>query len=152
MADNVGYTPGTGATVAADDIGGILHQRVKIGIGADGSATDVSSDNPMPVADRGDLRDSSIRAEQLLVMMGRIVKLLESSAVVDQQQHQRISLDTIPAGVTLPTVTTVTGVTTVTTVTTLANATAIAGMDREQYINIARQTYASGIRSRLEFV
>lgn len=49
MADNVGYTPGTGATVAADDIGGVLHQRVKIGIGADGSATDVSSANPMPI-------------------------------------------------------------------------------------------------------
>lgn len=50
MADNVGYTPGSGATVAADDIGGVLHQRVKIGVGADGSATDVSSANPMPVS------------------------------------------------------------------------------------------------------
>ena len=50
MADNVGYTPGTGATIAADDISGVLHQRVKIGVGADGSATDVSSSNPMPVS------------------------------------------------------------------------------------------------------
>ncbi|MFN8993355.1 MAG: hypothetical protein ACK5X3_06795, partial [Pseudomonadota bacterium] len=50
MADNVGYTPGTGATIAADDIGGVMHQRVKIGVGADGSATDVSSSNPMPVS------------------------------------------------------------------------------------------------------
>ena len=50
MADNVGYTPGTGATIAADDIGGILYQRVKIGVGVDGSATDVSSTNPMPVS------------------------------------------------------------------------------------------------------
>jgi hypothetical protein len=49
MADNVGYTPGTGATIAADEISGVLHQRVKIGIGTDGSATDVSSSNPMPV-------------------------------------------------------------------------------------------------------
>ena len=49
MADNVGYTPGAGATVAADEIAGVLHQRVKIGIGTDGSATDVSSSNPMPV-------------------------------------------------------------------------------------------------------
>lgn len=30
MADNVGITPGTGATIAADDVGGVLHQRVKI--------------------------------------------------------------------------------------------------------------------------
>ncbi|CAB4164626.1 hypothetical protein UFOVP830_58, partial [uncultured Caudovirales phage] len=39
MVDNVGYTPGTGATIAADDIAGVLYQRVKIGVGADGSAT-----------------------------------------------------------------------------------------------------------------
>lgn len=55
MADNVGYTPGTGATIAADDIGGVLHQRVKIGVGADGSATDVSDANPMPMAAYGEL-------------------------------------------------------------------------------------------------
>lgn len=48
MADNVGYTPGTGATIAADDLSGILYQRVKISEGADGSATDVSAANPMP--------------------------------------------------------------------------------------------------------
>lgn len=40
MADNIAVTPGTGATIAADDITGVLHQRVKISLGADGSATD----------------------------------------------------------------------------------------------------------------
>jgi hypothetical protein len=45
MADNVGYTPGTGATVAADEIAGVLHQRVKIGVGGDGVAVDVSQEN-----------------------------------------------------------------------------------------------------------
>lgn len=49
MADNVGITPGTGATVAADDVGGILYQRVKNTFGADGVAVDVSAANPMPV-------------------------------------------------------------------------------------------------------
>ena len=49
MADNVGYTPGSGALVAADDIAGVLHQRVKIGVGADGTAVDVSTANPMPI-------------------------------------------------------------------------------------------------------
>lgn len=49
MADNVAITPGTGATVAADEIGGVLHQRVKISQGADGSATDVSSAAPLQV-------------------------------------------------------------------------------------------------------
>lgn len=50
MADNVGYTPGVGATVAADEIAGVLHQRVKLGIGDDGVAVDVSATNPMPVS------------------------------------------------------------------------------------------------------
>jgi hypothetical protein len=49
MADNVGYTPGVGATVAADDIGGILYQRIKPTFGGDGVAIDVSVDNPYPV-------------------------------------------------------------------------------------------------------
>lgn len=50
MPDNVGYTPGTGATIAADDLSGVLYQRVKISEGADGSATDVSASNPLPVS------------------------------------------------------------------------------------------------------
>jgi hypothetical protein len=40
LADNVAVTPGSGATFAADDVGGILHPRVKISIGADGTAAD----------------------------------------------------------------------------------------------------------------
>lgn len=49
MADNVAITPGAGATVACDDVGGVLYQRVKPAFGADGSATDVSSSAPLPV-------------------------------------------------------------------------------------------------------
>lgn len=63
MADNVGYTPGTGASVAADEIGGVLYQRVKPVFGDDGVATDVSSVNPLPV-DTGlnPLTDAQLRA------------------------------------------------------------------------------------------
>jgi hypothetical protein len=49
MADNIDVTPGTGKTIAADEIASVLHQRVKIQHGADGSATDVSSASPLPV-------------------------------------------------------------------------------------------------------
>lgn len=50
MADNVTLnTMSGGDTVAADDIGGVKHQRVKISQGADGSATDVSSAAPLHV-------------------------------------------------------------------------------------------------------
>lgn len=42
MADNVTLNVGSaGDALAADDIGGVKHQRVKIQVGADGSATDV---------------------------------------------------------------------------------------------------------------
>jgi uncharacterized protein involved in response to NO len=144
MADNIGYTPGSGANIAADDIGGVLYQRVKLTAGEDGAATDVSQVAPLPV--------TTLRAEDLLVMLSRVVKLLESNAVVDSAQRQRISLDTIAAGVALPTVTAVTTVSTVSTVSAVTNIAATAGMDREQYINTAKQTYAMSIRSRLEFV
>lgn len=41
MADNV-TLPGTGSSVAADDIGGALYQRVKLALGADGAAADLA--------------------------------------------------------------------------------------------------------------
>lgn len=43
MADNVAITAGSGTTIAADDIGGVLHQRVKLSLGADGTANDASA-------------------------------------------------------------------------------------------------------------
>jgi hypothetical protein len=39
MSDNIDVTPGTGKTVATDDVGGAQYQQVKINIGADGVAT-----------------------------------------------------------------------------------------------------------------
>jgi hypothetical protein len=73
MADNVGYTPGVGATVAADDIGGVLHQRVKVGIGADGTAVDVSDANPMPVAVYGELIEA---IEAMRMAIGALTKTI----------------------------------------------------------------------------
>jgi hypothetical protein len=54
MADNYDFTPGTGATGAADDIDGILYPRVKLIHGANGTNDgDVSNANPLPVDDAG---------------------------------------------------------------------------------------------------
>ena len=50
MADNIQLNGGIGgALLAADEIAGVKHQRVKIQYGADGSATDVSTSSPLPV-------------------------------------------------------------------------------------------------------
>lgn len=77
-----------------------------------------------------------------LVLLRRIVKLLESQATVDVANRQRITLDAITAALTLATVT---------TVSTVTNVTNVAGMNQEQYINIARNTFANSIRSKLNF-
>jgi hypothetical protein len=146
MPDNVAYTPGAGATIAADEIGGVLYQRIKPTIGEDGLAVDVSPSNPMPTV--------ANQSDDLLRMLSRIVKLLESNSVVDQQQRQRVTLDAITGSLSLATVNTVNTVTTVSNISagTLTNVTANAGMDREQYINVAKNTYANSIRSKLEFI
>lgn len=66
MPDNVGYTPGEGAIVAADEILGILYQRIKMTFGVDGVATDVSSDNPLPINAVGELVEA-IEAMRLAI-------------------------------------------------------------------------------------
>ena len=54
MADNTELNTGTGGdTIATDDIANVKHQRVKIEYGEDGSATDVSDTNPLPIDDAG---------------------------------------------------------------------------------------------------
>lgn len=54
MADNTVLNSGSGGdTIATDDIAGVKHQRVKIQYGVDGSATDVSDTNPLPIDDAG---------------------------------------------------------------------------------------------------
>jgi len=55
LSDNVSITPGSGAPIAADNVGGNFHQRVKISVGADGVATDASETTPLPVAAYGEL-------------------------------------------------------------------------------------------------
>lgn len=53
MADNIAVTPGSGATIAADDVGGVLYQHTKPAFGASGSATMVSATDPLPVGGSG---------------------------------------------------------------------------------------------------
>jgi hypothetical protein len=138
--NNVGYTPGAGATIAADEIDGVLHQRVKLGIGEEGIAEDLSKENPMPV--------EAVRLQDLLAMMNRLVKVCESLMMVDSAQRQRVTIDAITGNLVL---TTVSNITTVNTVTTVGGQTTLAGMNNEMYINPARQTYAQGIRANLNF-
>lgn len=74
MADNVGYTPGDGVTIAADDVGGVLVQRVKLTFGGDGVADDVETGKGLPV-DTGltPLTDAQLRASAVQIMFPAVL-------------------------------------------------------------------------------
>lgn len=135
MADNIGYTPGTGATVAADEIGGVLHQRVKIGVGADGTAVDVSEANPMPV----DIPSKS----GLGFLLARILSILAAPLGYrkDTQRYQASAV--LESG-------TVTTVSTVTTVTTASNLVNMGGLASDRLVlNQNYSAWAAVHRARI---
>lgn len=75
-----------------------------------------------------------------VILLRRMVKLMESQAVVDSQMRQRVTVDIMPT-------TTVTGTVTVGSITSLGQ---LAGVDsRWQIIDWSRQAYNSGIRANL---
>ena len=124
MADNIGYTPGTGATIAADEIAGVLHQRIKIGIGADGTATDVSQANPMPVMAVGDLLEALQSMSFALESLTRTIGLAQVNAV-----NGNLYVD--GSRVTQP----ISGsISTVTTVTTVSNMSQLGGQNANSLI------------------
>lgn len=55
MADNVTITAGSGVSIAADDIGSVFYQRVKVNWGPDATANEVdtATGKPLPVQLRG---------------------------------------------------------------------------------------------------
>lgn len=104
------------------------------------------------------LKTSDIDAQEMVKLLSRLVKIAENQQSTDSAQRQRIVIDSaLPAGsntiggVNIASGQTLGTVTTVGTVNTISAITAVAGMDREQYINIARNAYANSIRNKLFF-
>jgi hypothetical protein len=91
MADNLNVTPGAGATVAADEVGGALYQRIKVALGADGAAADLAPGQgtmaasvPVVVASdqsalavTGPLTDAELRAAAVTVADASVAAALE---------------------------------------------------------------------------
>jgi hypothetical protein len=90
MTDFVGYTPGTGENVAVDRIDGLLHQRVKIGIGVDGTAVDVSESNPMPINAVGEL----IEAVEAMRLAIQSLTRSMGQAMPDTAGRLRVNVET----------------------------------------------------------
>jgi hypothetical protein len=146
MADNVGYTPGSGAVIAADDIGGVLHQRVKIGVGSDGTAVDVSSANPMPVADA----TAEVSRQDMLLMLTRVLNYLNAPQGYDKSLQRQRGTVVVESG-TVTTVSTVTTVTTCSTVTNLTNITGNIGnyQANQQVWGQNQAAWAALVRARI---
>lgn len=121
MSDNINVTPGAGDTVAADDVGGVKHQRVKLTLGGDGvSDGDVASGNPMPVT----APDLASALEAALLMLSAILENMprtdaNARAIVNTSDQGNVTV-AIAATQTLATVT---------TVGTVSNQTNIGGRD-----------------------
>ena len=122
MADNIGYSPGIGAIVAADEIGGVLFQRLKLTHGPDGTAVDASDDAPLPVLDR-------YAAEEL----SRIHQLLSSPQGYDRSiQRSRVTA-TVESG-------------TITVVTTVSNVSSVSAFGTDQAQLLTRGSNLSAWR------
>lgn len=138
MADNVNITPGVGASVAADEVGGNLYQRVKPSFGDDGFAIDVSAANPLPVIIAGGVMfDSLENIRAGIDALNRRTNMVR----VNASGMQWAVLDSTS---TLGTVNQVTSVPTVTNLNQFAGVTAL---DTVRSMN--RAAYNTGVRSNV---
>lgn len=127
--------PDTGGAVATDNISVAgapvaAVQRVKPVTGTPGMAADVAPGNGMPVY----LDDA-----QFADMM----HFLESLGITDQQQRQKICMDAVSAGVTLPV--------SIAAAIPVGNIATFAGIGNELFINMAESAYADMISANLKF-
>jgi hypothetical protein len=139
MANNVGYTPGTGALVAADDIAGVLHQRIKLGIGGNGVAVDVSEANPLPVLDVTNAES----LQSMILLLTRMLNYLNSPMGYDKSLQRARQTAIIESG----TITTVGTVTTVSAVTSLNNIDTYNA--RMTVLDTNRTAWAQCVRARI---
>jgi hypothetical protein len=139
MPDNVGYTPGSGATIAADDIGGNLHQRVKVVVGDDGvSDGDVSLSNPMPIQGVGELVEQLAAIRLLLQSLSRTV----GQAMPDASGRLLVNVAT-------GTVTVTGNLSTITSLATLSNQTQIGSLPATEQIPSLMRLGADSLRRNI---
>lgn len=129
MADNLGYTPGSGATVATEDVGGVHHQRVLMEAMVDGVPADVSDANPLPVKD-----------EESRGLLMRILQMLMAPLGYDKSLQRQRGTVVVESGT----------VTTVTTVTTVGNIFSIGTYNAQmQVLDTNRTAWAQCVRARI---
>lgn len=96
-------------------------------------------------------KTSDTDLQEMVKLLSRMVKIMENQQSTDSAQRQRVVVDTGALTASIAGSQTLATVTTVSTVSSVTNTAAIAGMGQEQYINIARNTFANSIRNKLTF-
>ena len=81
MADNVGYTPGSGEIIATDDIAGVQYQRVKAVWGTDGVANDVNANTPLPIQGVGELIEAIEAMRMAVQSLARTIGLAQVNPI-----------------------------------------------------------------------
>lgn len=148
MADDLGYTPGSGATVATDEISGRHFQLTKMVHGADGVAHLTSDSNPMPIDAKGELIEALEAQRMALQALTRSI----GQSMPDVAGRLRVAIDAISGSLTLATITTVGTVTTVTgvtTVSTVTNQTNMGGFSGTEQIPSLMRLGADSLRRNI---
>jgi hypothetical protein len=149
MADNVGYTPGSGEKVATREVqySGETAQAQAVGLvnfsGSDDAktATDISDSNPLQVSEMGTPQS----------LMSRLLMLLQSPPGFDSLLRRQRSTAVIESG-TITTVSTVSTVSNIAagTITTVTGLTNIDGRNGSMLINATNMSaWADCHRSRI---
>jgi hypothetical protein len=142
MADNIGYTPGSGATIAADEIGSLLYQRVKVTHGIDGVAHETSDVNPYPIKAMGELIEAIEAMRIAIQSLTRTVGQVQP----DTAARMRVVVDAITGSLTLGTVSTVSNIS---TLATLTNQTQIGGLAATEQIPSLMRLGADSMRRNI---
>jgi hypothetical protein len=145
MSDNVNITPGSGATVAADDVGGALYQRIKVAHGADGSATDTSVSDPLPIAAYGELVEAIEAMRMAVNTLTRTIGLLTVDPATGRLRAEVVQAT---AASLLATVS-IASNQTLTTLTTLSNQTQMGGFNAQDQIPALMRLSADNLRRNI---
>jgi hypothetical protein len=135
MANNT-TLPGTGETIAAEELGGVKYQQLKLIDATPGSTTPVGTDaNPL-VATMRDMNTS----------LQRLMEIIANPLAVDPTtSRMRVSIEA--GGVSVSSLPTLAAVTTVATVTNLAQ---IGAVNANQVVmDIADTSWAEALRDRI---
>lgn len=145
-ASSLGYTPGSGASVATDLDGGLHHQKTVVEtLDVNGTPVPVSPTAPLPVSDVAaeDTRQS------MVTLLVRMLNYLNAPMGYDKSLQRQRGTVVLESG-TVTTVSTVTTVTTVTTVSSVTNIAAVGGYNAQmQILDTNRIAWAQCVRARI---